>query len=374
MAFSRVRPVSALRVLPVASALAGALALLAGGGVAHAGKNDLRLLNLCDAHNVPSLGQNDMGMPTGGNECSWVQRNGANTSVSVDADAQSNFRSLMSELGAVIAPRLMTPADTLGYAGFQFSAELGVTKINADRPYWRGVEGSSPNFAGPTLAKPDSYLTTVGGFVRKGLWLPLPAFEFGAGAVNIVGSRMYALQGYAKLALQEGFHGWVLPSVAVRGSASQLLGTSQVDLNVYGVDVLVSKAFGLAGTVRIEPFLGWNYLWIDAVSGVIDATPACDAYALRTSAPGTVPTGSLCAANQGGTWGDLDANFTFPQQDVITRQRWSLGFKLKLAVLYMVGELDIIPSGTSHDEQQPEAARDRSGTQQSYNLSAGFDF
>ena len=51
-------------------------------------------------------------------------------------------------------------------------------------------------------ARPDSYLTTVGGYVRKGLWLPLPAFEFGAGALSILGSRMYALQGYAKMALR----------------------------------------------------------------------------------------------------------------------------------------------------------------------------
>jgi hypothetical protein len=369
MAFSRVRSVSALRVLPVA--LAAAIALVSGG-VAHAGKNDLRLLNLCDAHTVSTLGSN------GASDCSWVQRDGTGlitSPVSVDGDAQSNFRSLMSELGVAIAPRLMTPADTLGYAGFQFSAELGVTKINASRPYWRGVEGSTPVFDAPSAnAKPDSYLTTVGAFVRKGMWLPLPAFEFGAGAVNILGSRMYAIQGYAKLALQEGFHGWVLPSVAVRGSASQLLGTSQVDLNVYGVDVVISKAFGLAGTVRLEPFLGWNYLFIDAASGVIDATPACDAYAVRNSPTGTIPMGSHCAASQGGTWNDLDANFTFPSQDVITRQRWSMGFKLKLAVLFMVGEVDIIPSGSSHDEQQPEAARDLSGTQQSYSLSAGFDF
>ena len=63
--------------------------------------------------------------------------------------------------------------------------------------------------------------------MRKGLWLPLPAFEFGAGALSILGSHMYALQGYAKMALQEGFHGWWLPSFAVRGAASQLLGTAR---------------------------------------------------------------------------------------------------------------------------------------------------
>jgi len=259
----------------------------------------------------------------------------------------------------------MTPADTLGYAGFQVSAELGVTKINSSQPYWHGVSGYSPT------STPDSYLTTVGAFVRKGMWLPLPAFEFGAGALNIVGSRMYLVQGYAKLALQEGFHGWWLPSLAVRGSASQLLGTDQVDLNVYGVDVLISKAFGIAGTSRIEPFLGWNMLFIDAQSGVIDATPACDAVALKQGT--ATAAGPQCAAAQAGTFNDTFANFTFPHQDVITRQRWSGGFKLKLAVVFLAAEYDFIPAGQSRDSKQPEV-KDGSGSQQSFSLSWGLDF
>ena len=327
MGSSKVRPAPrcpGLRLcLPVAVAV---LAGLARGGVAHAGKNDLQLINLCDPHVVAGIGS----------ECSWVKRDATGNitgPVTVDADGQSRFRSLMSELGVVIAPRLQTPADTLGYAGFQFSAELGFTKINASQPYWNGVAGVDP--ANPMAARADSYLTTVGAFVRKGLWLPLPAFEFGAGAVNIVGSRMYAVQGYAKLALQEGFHGWWLPSLAVRGSVSQLLGTEQVDLDVFGIDVLISKAFGIAGTLRLEPFLGWNFLFIDATSGVIDATPACDAYAERQATAGAPPVSSHCAASQNGTWNDLNANFTFPQQDVITRQRFSAGFKVKLAVLFL---------------------------------------
>jgi hypothetical protein len=358
MVFSRVRPAPALRVFVSLVAVGVGVA---SGGIAHAGKNDLQLLNLCDS--------------VGKSECPWVKRDATGLvagPVTVDADGQSRFRSLMSELGVVIAPRLQTPADTLGYAGFQFSAELGVTKINANRPYWNGVEGVDPT---APSARPDSYLTTVGGFVRKGMWLPLPAFEFGAGAVSILGSRMYAVQAYAKLALQEGFHGWVLPSLAVRGSASQLLGTNQVDLNVYGVDVLVSKAFGLAGTVRLEPFLGWNILFIDAQSGVVDATPRCDAFASHQLMAGEKPdVGSGCTAAQSGTWNDLNANFTFPQQDVITRQRWSAGFKLKLAVLFLVGEYDLIPGGSSTDGKQTAAARDLSGSQQSFSMSAGFDF
>jgi hypothetical protein len=349
-----------------ASVLAGVSLVavaLASEGVARAANNDLHLLNLCDLNSA--------------GECSWVTRDPTTGLITAPTgptpDGQARFRSLMSELGVVIAPRLQTPADTLGYAGFQFSAELGVTKINSSQPYWNGVASFNPNSGS---GRPSSYLTTVGGFVRKGMWFPLPAFEFGAGAVSILGSNMYALQGYAKIALQEGFHGWWLPSFAVRGSASQLLGTDQVDLNVYGLDVLISKAFGLAGTSRLEPFLGWNVLWIDAQSGVIDGTPSCDAFAAHQTPPTTDPakTPGDCKPSQTGTWNDTLANFTFPQQSVITRYRWSGGFKLKMSVLFLVGEYDFIQAGKSRDSKQPEAVRDGSGSQQSFSFSAGFDF
>jgi hypothetical protein len=360
MAFPRARR------LPLFVCAAG-IAALAGQGRAQAGKNDLRLLNLCPPqYNAVALMD----------ECSWVTRDAAGRVVSTtpDADGQTRYRSLMSELGVAIAPRLMTPADTLGFAGFQFSAELGVTKINPDRTvggrsYWDGIEAVDPS--NPVAKRPDSYLTTVGGYVRKGLWLPLPAFEFGAGALSILGSRMYVLQGYAKLALQEGFHGWWLPSIAVRGGVSQLLGTSEVDLNVYSLDVLASKAFDIGGTARFEPFLGWSVLFISAHSGVIDATPQCDAYASPGGPPSSNP---QCAASQAGAGDDLNANFTFPSQDIITRQRFFGGFKLKLYVFFVAAQAEFALAGTSTDSSQPNGAKDRSRTQQTYSLSAGIDF
>jgi hypothetical protein len=346
--------------------------LLAAERPARADKNDLRLLNLC-----PPRYNSDAQV----DECGWIDRNmGQVTGITFDPDAQSRFRSLMSELGVAVAPRLMTPADTLGFAGFQFSAELGITRINPNRlvggrAYWDGISIVDAN---NTMARrPDSYLTTVGGFVRKGLWLPLPAFEFGAGALSILGSRMYVLQGYAKMALQEGFHGLWLPSFAVRGGASQLLGTSEVDLTVYSVDVLASKAFSVGGTARLEPFVGWSMLFVSARSGVIDATPACDAFGTPGGPPTTNP---QCAASQmgpGGTPGtgdDLNANFTFPKQDVITRQRIFGGFKLKLSVVFVSAQFEFVPAGNSRDGSRQNGAVDHSGAQQTYSLAGGFDF
>jgi len=335
---------------------------------AQAGRNDLQLLNLCPLH-TPAAGL--LSGPV--QECRWINRNATGTQgVTIDTDTQSRFRSLMSELGVVVAPRLVTPADTLGFAGFQFSAELGVTQINASRDYWDGVSAVNP--ANRTAMRPDGYLTTVGGYARKGLWLPVPAIEVGGGFLNVLGSSMFALQAYAKIALHEGFHGWALPSLAVRGAVSQLVGTDQVDMTVSSVDVVISKAFSVGGTARLEPFLGWNMLFIDARSGVIDATPSCDAFALQNTPAGGTPPSPSCPAMQQGKGDDLKANFTFPRQDVITRQRISGGFKMKLAVLFLAAAYEIIPAGRSNDEMQASGARDGSGKQQSFSLSGGLDF
>jgi hypothetical protein len=277
----------------------------------------------------------------------------------------------------VIAPRLQTPADTLGFAGFQFSAEIGMTEISHGQAFWNGVQGVDPGNTG--VHRPDAYLTTVGAFVRKGMWFPIPALEWGAGGVNILQSGMWAIQGYVKLAIQEGFHDWPLPSLAVRGGFSRLVGTDQVTLTVSSVDVLISKAFSLAGTARVEPFLGWDFLFIDARSGVIDATPTCDAVALHQTDPAdaaavaALPPG--CRADQAGTWADLGANFTFAQQDIITRYQVYGGVKLKLAMLFAVAQVAIAPAGRSRDERATAAAaRDNSARQTSVAISAGFDF
>ena len=71
---------------------------------------------------------------------------------------------------------------------------------------------------------------------------------------------------------------------------------------------------------------------------------------------------------------DLNANFTFPEQDVITRHRFFGGFKLKLAVLFLAAQVEVAVAGSSRDGSQAVGAADRSATQQTYSLSAGFDF
>ncbi len=266
-----------------------------------------------------------------------------------DPTRQTMYKSLMSELGVVIAPRFLTPADTLGYSGFQLAFESSFTQISNTQDFWqKGVENVS-----------GSFLPTISVMARKGIWLPLPGFEIGAGATKVIDSNMYAVQGYAKLALHEGFHDWPIPSLSVRGAVSHLLGASQVDLTVVSLDATVSKSFGIAGTVTLDPYVGAGTLLSFVRGQVIDTTPGVDAFA------------------QGPNSNDINANTTFPDPDTIVRWRIYGGFRLVYAFLALTGEfVYTFCNDTAGDcnKIDPNKITDRSGGQAQINFSGSFLF
>ncbi len=346
-----------------------AMGLMGASAAAWAGSNDLSLLNLCGEQVSRTLAGGTL------SECGWVSRdaNGRVTGVQMDAGAESRFRSLMSELGMVLSPGIVTPADTLGFAGFQVSVELGLTRINNNEAHWDGVRGVSPQ--NRLSSRPDPWLTTIGMFVRKGIWLPLPSMEVGAGFVHLLQSQMIAYQAYAKLALLEGFQHWPLPSVAARAGVSHLTGTDQVRLDVANFDVLASKAIGIGGTFRLEPFGGWSYVIMKAKSGVLDATPGCDGFLSSSGMDG----GAYCGATLPD--GDLSANFQFRDQSAILRQRFFAGLKLKFAAVFAAAQYEFIAQGRSRDNRaggdatvSGGGAKDSSGPQARVSISGGFDF
>lgn len=277
------------------------------------------------------------------------------------------FRSLASELGVVMAPRLIEPADTLGFSGFQFSADFAFTSINRTRPYWRALQSSpDPNATG-SVSHGSSTQATVGAFVRKGIWLPLPSFEIGTGVVHQLDSSHWAGQFYAKFALHEGFHDLPIPSLAVRGAVSRVMGTDQIDLTIPSIDVSVSKHIGINGTFNLAPFAGWNWLLIVPRSEVIDKTPQID---VRDD-----PT-------------DANLSFTFADQDTIIRHRFFGGVKLNYYVFALTLEANFALAGSSTDDRGgtdencadttgPTAncdATDEAGAQSTFTVSLGVDF
>ncbi len=275
------------------------------------------------------------------------------------------FRSLVSELGVVLAPRLLTPSDTIGFAGFQFSADVGYTSISHDATYWRVLQSS----AGPTDASHgNQVMPTVGMFARKGLWPVVPSVEVGAGLVHLLDSHLFAAQGYAKLGLHEGYHDLPLPSFAVRGAVSRLMGQHELDLTIGSVDASISKHVGVGGTWSIDPFAGWNLLWMVPRSEVIDATPGVD---------------PLMPGNEN----DSNLNFVFKDQTDIIRQKVFFGAKLQYYVFQLTLEADLALKGSSVDDRSGTDAAcmldsstsscdstDQAKSQTTYAMSLGFDF
>ena len=308
--------------------------VVAWAGVAHADSNDLVLSRLGTRITDPMTG--------------------ATTSVVGDNLA---FRALASQLGTVLAPQLLTPADSLGFSGFQMTVDYASTTIDRGADSWRALTGTAP-----------SSLQTVGFFARKGLWFPIPSFEFGAGAVHLVDSHMWTGQLYAKVSLHEGYHDLPLPSFSVRGAVSRLMTQRELDLTAASLDLEVSKHVGIGGTWRLDPFAGWDLLMIVPRSEVIDGTPNIDPL-------------------QQGNESDSMNNFVFKDQDTIYRNRFFLGAKLQYYVFQLTLEAQFALAGTSIDDRAgtntacaPMAtsdncdAKDTAKAQTTLAMSAGFDF
>ena len=164
------------------------------------------------------------------------------------------FRALASQLGVVLAPHMLTPADTIGFGGFQFTVDLAQTSIDNSAAYWRVRAGVDPTATG---AVGSSSMQTVGVFVRKGIWLPVPSFEIGVGAVHLADSRIWAGQFYAKLALIEGYHQLPLPSLAVRGGVSRMMNEMNHDSSSVSRATKATCRSVIVETIGMSRWLAW---------------------------------------------------------------------------------------------------------------------
>jgi hypothetical protein len=275
---------------------------------AWAGAYDLRL---------NQLGNADMGTPQGDNAA---------------------FRSLSSELGVLMAPKPVDPADSLGLSGFAVSADISVNTIKTAN--WSEATRGTPSSAAPTLQ-------IMG---RKGLW---PGIEVGAGATHLFNSRMWTIAGYGKVALHEGFHHLPIPSIALRGMFSRLVGAEDMNMTTASADVSISHVFGIGKTVNITPYGGYQALFIIARSGVLDVTPKTDEY--------LNPTGAL-------------SEFVFKDAGAILRHRPFIGMRFIFSVIRITAEAMVVPGGGRNGKLNGASVADNSGLQQQYTLSLGLDF
>jgi len=278
------------------------------------------------------------------------------------------LRALASQLGVVLAPHLLTPADTLGFGGFQLDLDVSQTTIDSKQPYWRALERSPDPMGTNRVAHGPGFLRTIGMFAHKGLWLPLPSFELGVGAVHLIDSKTWTAQLYGKFGLNEGYHDALLPSLAVRGAVSRMMNQHELDLTIASLDVTLSKHIGVGGTWRFDPFVGYDLLMIIPRTAVIETTPSVDPL-------------------HPGDEQDAMNNIVFKDQATIYRHRILVGAKLQYSVVQLTLEGQLALAGSSVDDRpgtsdvcQPSSttsacdAKDTAAAQTTLSVSAGFAF
>lgn len=267
------------------------------------------------------------------------------------------FRSLSSELGTIIAPKPVDPADSLGLSGFAVSADISVNTLSGGQRYWQdtssGADGAAPS------------IQIMG---RKGLW---PGLEVGAGATHLFDSRMWALAGYGKIAIHEGFHHLPIPSIAIRASFSRLLGAKDFNMTTAAPAITVSHLFGLGKTFSLTPYVGYEALIILSRSQVINANPSCDVFA---DAYNETPEACDFPTDDGNTVVDPASEFVFENGGAIVRHRPHVGARIIFSVIRIGLEAMFVPGGKSEGTVSGETVVDGSALQQQYTLSLGLDF
>lgn len=174
----------------------------------------------------------------------------------------AQFRSLVRELALVMTPTTMQPAETTGQSGFDFALDYNFHTLNFQQPYWTQTRkpGAAP------------LLMTLGARARKGFVLPVPlTSEIEAGAQWLIDSQLLNLGANVRVALNEGFR-WI-PDLAVSAGINRMVGSDEIDLLTVTAGAQISKGFGVFGSFNLCPFAGYQSIWVNGASRIIDADP-----------------------------------------------------------------------------------------------------
>ena len=218
-------------------------------GAANAGPNDLQLWRLghpdslgCTACNGSPGDGPELGMP----------------------GAQACFHRLSSTLGLAFVPPFQDPAATTGQAGFEvgLSSSQALLRIGADA--W-------PSEVTQAIGAAPGMLLLPAVTLRKGLGGSL---ELGAGFQWLAYSRMMAFSGQLRWAAVEGLEN--APDVALRAWGTRVVGTQDLRLWSLGGDALVSKSFGIAGMMKLQPYGLFGVAMVNAASVSVDFKPGVE--------------------------------------------------------------------------------------------------
>ena len=170
--------------------------------------------------------------------------------------AQTEFRLLSEDLGSALSYKPVTPAEPLGWSGFDIGLEVTSTDISKSSAALSKASGNGSTL--DTLIIPKLH-------VAKGLpfGIDVAAFYSAIPTTNIK-----LVGGELRYAIMSG--GVALPAVAIRGAITRLSGVDQLAFDTKSLDISISKGF-----LMFTPYAGVGQVWVNSkanvagVSGVV---------------------------------------------------------------------------------------------------------
>lgn len=287
------------------------------------------------------------------------------------------YSKLVNQWGFALAPDPVHEARTTGLSELDVSVLAAFTGIDSSADYWRrGSQGDSTSAragAVPLNADPDGVLQLYSLEVRKG-------FGFGIEAAGSVGvmphASLVSFGADLRVALLEGMrHGALryLPDTSLGIGLREVTGMGELSLGTLALDARVSHPLVGASGFVLTPWLGYQWVRIDADSALVDLTPDTDAISecgyLGQNVPGT-PSGTLASGAppgvfdgspvcQNGSGRDFGNSVSFGQVD-IRRQRLLLGVSYRQEFLKLGAEFltDLLrPDAAQTDDTVGRALR-----------------
>lgn len=225
---------------------------------------------------------------------------------------RTKYIQLVNQLGFALAPNLAREARSNGLLGFDASLLASFTSIDSDADYWRlGTRGEAGSESNGDV---DGLLQLYGLELRKGFGFGLEA----AGSVAVMPQASVLVWGAdMRLALLEGLTDGVLgylPDVSVGAGLRRATGLGELRLGTLALDARLSRPWASHGGFVLTPWLGYQWLRIDADTTLVDFTPGVSALGecgyVGSNVPGSVasPEAAGAAAASGAPAGTFDGS------------------------------------------------------------------
>jgi len=182
----------------------------------------------------------------------------------------AGFEALAGDLGQVMGPKMLGPAETTGALGFDVALEVSFTVIDPEASHWQKA-----------MTEAHDELSTIQLQFRKGL--PY-GFEVGGVVTHLLQSELWGVGMHLKHAFLEGYR--YLPDLALRASVSTVLGSRDMSMLIGGGDLTVSKSFGINGVLSLGPYAGYSAMYVRASSFVLGLFPQGAPQARKFVIPG----------------------------------------------------------------------------------------